>query len=164
MKHPSALVATALLFLVCCGCGNSSSVPLGTVSGQVTLDGKPLPNVSVTFIPVVSAASAPAGSGGGSSSGITDASGNYELNYQADGSQGATIGKHKVSVTTVRQAPAATAQMSSDSPEYAQQASGGGDYSKQWTEPIPEQYNSKTTLEHEVKSGSNTIDLELKSS
>jgi hypothetical protein len=157
MNRLSAILVPVLLLVVSLGCDQSGSVPLGTVKGQVTLDGKPMPNVSVTFIPAGE-------QGGATSMGRTDASGNYELIY-VDGKKGALIGKHKVSVTTVRDDPAAAAQMSSDSPEYAQQASGAsGDYSKQWVDPIPAKYNSPTTLEHEVKSGSNTINLELKSS
>jgi len=150
-----ALACVAMAGLSLAGC-DAGGPPMGQVTGLVTLDGKPLPNAAVTFAPV---------DGGGPSSGITDASGNYELNAQDR--KGALIGKHKVSVTSVvMNQSAVDPNMSSSSPEYAKQAQGGGagEYNIKQTEPIPAKYNEKSELEYEVKSGSNKIDLELKSS
>lgn len=151
----AAATALSVICLAALGCDGGGS--RGRVTGKVTLDGKPLPNAAVTFMPAE----------GGASSGVTDAEGNYELGH-FDG-KGAVIGKHKVAVTTVQQASAAAApSLSADSPEYAKQASGGSsaDYAnaKKFVEPIPEKYNVKTELEHEVKSGSQVINLDLKSS
>lgn len=153
----SKLLTGTALIVACfalAGCGEGGP-PLGTVTGQVTLDGKPAPNVAVTFMPV---------EGGGSASGITDANGNYELNHTTR--KGAPIGKHKVAVTTVQQSQSTVdmSQIPSDSPEYAKAMAEGGSYNVQFTEPIPEKYNKKTELEHEVKSGKNVINLELKTS
>jgi hypothetical protein len=127
---------------------------LGTVTGTVSMDGKPLANTAVTFIPQ---------GGGGTASGITDASGKYELNYLDR--KGALIGKHKVALTTVQQPSESNmANIPSDSPEYAKQAAAGAsEYNKVFTEPIPAKYNKQTTLEEEVKAGSNEINFELTS-
>ena len=148
------LLAACLLAVVSLGCGPRGP-SLGQVTGTVTLDGKPLPGVSVTFMP----------ESGGVASGITDASGKYEITH-SDG-KGAPVGKNKVAVKTMN-APAAAvdiSQLPSDSPEYAKMmASGGADYAKTVTEPIPEKYNAKTELQFDVKSGSQVIDLPLKSS
>jgi len=147
--------ASCVLCFIGSGCGESGPA-LGKVTGKVTLDGKPQANVAVTFMPTA---------GGGAASGITDASGNYELSHT--GGKGAPVGKNKVAVTTVQQSKATVdmSQIPSDSPEYAKMASGkNADYNVKFTEPIPEKYNVKTELEFDIKSGSQVINLDLKSS
>jgi hypothetical protein len=118
------------------------------------MDGKPLPNVAVTFMP--------AGEGG-TASGKTDANGKYELSH-ANG-KGAPVGKNKVSVTTVQQTEAAVdmSQIPSDSPEYAKSMGASQNYNVTFTETIPAKYNVKTELQFDVKSGSQVIDLKLES-
>lgn len=54
------------------GCGGGPSYPHATIHGSVTLDGKPIENGKITYIPL---ASAGAGSGGSA----TIAGGKYEL-------------------------------------------------------------------------------------
>jgi hypothetical protein len=159
MNRAIAVLGT-LLCLVCVGCGESGP-PLGSVEGTVSMDGKPLPNVLVTFSPTAE--------GGAPSTGVTDGEGHYVLLYTDR--RGALVGKHKVSVTTIKQAPAAAASLTSisaDSPEYAKQAAGGtpADYAAaaaENKEPIPARYNSQSQLEEVVESGSNTIDIKLTS-
>jgi hypothetical protein len=150
-----ALVSVGLMAAFVLGCGPTGP-SLGRVTGKVTLDDKPLTNVAVTFMPTGE---------GGSASGVTDANGNYELNH-ANG-KGAPVGKCKVAVTTVQKAQSTVdmSQIPSDSPEYAKalEASQSG-YNVTFKEPIPEKYNVKTELQYDVKSGTQTIDLKLKSS
>ncbi len=71
----SPLVASAVIALgglLLAGCGPSSDVPkLAPVHGVVTMDGKPLANATVRFIP----------ESGRPSVGVTDEQGRYELNY-----------------------------------------------------------------------------------
>lgn len=82
--------AAVTAWAISCWTGCSSSGPeLGTVSGTVTLDGQPLPDATVTFMPET----------GRSSSGRTDPEGKYELNYTFDRA-GAVVGKHIVRITT----------------------------------------------------------------
>lgn len=78
------------LFLVGCGHDGPSVVP---VSGTVTLDGKPLADVSLSFVPrSPSESSLTAGPG---SLGKTDAEGRFRLST-VDGRDGAVVGNHIV--------------------------------------------------------------------
>ncbi len=81
----------ALLLTVVAGCnkGGSDAPPLVPVSGTVTLDGKPLANASVTFLPVSSTR------GGRSPYGFTGPDGRYELMYDNE-HKGAPEGQFEV--------------------------------------------------------------------
>jgi hypothetical protein len=127
---------------------------MGEVTGQVTMDGKPLPNAMVIFVPK---------EGGATATGVTDANGNYKL-ISLDRT-GALIGSHTVSITTVKKAEEAPPEVSSDSAEYAKQAMArASDYNDAVVrEPIPARYNSKSELVKGVEKGSNVINFELKS-
>ncbi|QDV51307.1 carboxypeptidase-like regulatory domain-containing protein [Gimesia fumaroli] len=74
--------------LAACGGGSSDAPDLGQVSGTITMDGAPLADANVTFMP----------EGVRSSSATTDSAGKYELIYIRD-EKGAAIGKHKVVVS-----------------------------------------------------------------
>jgi hypothetical protein len=154
MNRTLALTVAALASIFTLGCGPTGP-GLGRVTGQVTLDGKPLPNVAVTFMPTGE---------GGTASGVTDANGKYELTHASG--KGAPVGKNMVAVTTVQKAQSTVdfSQIPSDSPEYAKAvADAQSGYNVVIKEPIPEKYNSKTVLQFDVKSGSQVINLELKS-
>lgn len=147
-----AAVACCLVAMLVVGCGPKGP-ELASVTGKVTLDGTPVTNGLVTFVPV---------GGGRPATGKTDANGQYTL-VGVDG-KGALLGQHRVTVTTVKEAAAVT-EMRSDSPEYAKQAMPDpSDYdTAKVVEPIPARYNANSELTFEVKAGSNVIDLELKS-
>ncbi len=97
--------ASALLLIgaVLSGCGGGSSGPeyadqLVTASGVVTSGGAPLADATVTYIP--------AGAGGVSASGVTDAEGRYRLytavpGASAEDSLGAVAGNYKVTVSRI---------------------------------------------------------------
>lgn len=70
----------------CSGGGDAPN--LGRVTGKVTLDGTPLSDASVTFLPEKVRAS----------SATTDSDGKYELIYIRE-EQGAAIGQHKVFIS-----------------------------------------------------------------
>lgn len=74
---------TALL----CGCGRQSLLP---VTAVVKLDGRPLSNVLVTFVPMSSDEATPF-----RSMGATDANGQAKLQAES-GESGAVTGKHRV--------------------------------------------------------------------
>jgi hypothetical protein len=115
------------------GCGGPANV--GKVSGTVTLDGQPLPDATVTFSPVKE---------GSSALGKTDSSGYYSLRYTG-GASGAEIGENKVMISTYD-----AGDPDSDPPR------------PEVKERVPPEYNVKTKLKADVKSGSNTFDWELK--
>lgn len=81
----SALVVTSFV-----GCGPGGPDIAG-VEGTVTMDGQPLANATVVFVPEV---------GGRPSGSSTDESGHYELNF-SEGRQGAIPGKNKVMISTL---------------------------------------------------------------
>jgi hypothetical protein len=126
------LLCTPLLFAVAAfaGCGSGK---LGTVTGTVTADGKPLANAMVTFSPE------PAGR---ASSGLTNESGEYRLSYTRD-EAGAVIGPHTVRISTA---------VSTDDE---------GDYGKTPRETLPAKYNVGSELKRDVKAGKNVFDFEL---
>lgn len=119
-----------------CGCSGEDGPEMGNVYGTVRLDGKPLPNASLVFVP----------DGGSPSMGVTDADGQYELQYSSS-KNGATVGRHMVRISTYR--------------------SGGEDDDGNEIPPAPEkvpaQYNVNSTLVKDVKPGSNEINFVLES-
>lgn len=154
-RYSRALAAglCSLALIAVAGC--DSGPPTGDVTGTVTMDGKPLTNAIVSFVPQ---------GGGQTAIGKTDSSGKYEL-YRR-GERGALIGSHTIVITTVQEPAAAAPSISSDSDEYLKQAAGGNpsDYNQAIVkEPIPARYNKQSTLVMEVAAGENTIDLELTS-
>jgi hypothetical protein len=136
------LVNTILLlaFAAVTGCGESP-LKTGDVSGTVTIDGRPLNEVSVLFTPDGPDMSGPP------SGAITDDAGRYTLNYsqrQGSSSQsgtGAMIGWHKVTLDDFKM-------------------------KNEMLPPpgrVPAIYTdlASTPLRVEVKEGSQTIDLKL---
>jgi len=85
-NHFSQILFVALFIP---GCSQSTAPPLGTVSGLVKLDGKPLEKATIMFQP----------ESGRPSRGETDRSGRYQLNYTRE-SRGALPGLHTVNIRT----------------------------------------------------------------
>ena len=128
----TALGTVAVLWLATlAGCGGNAD--LGTVAGVVTLDGQPLANATVEFVP------ADGGEERSSYDGTTDASGRYELYFSAS-QKGATPGAY-----TVRIWP----PDSDDEPAPAPK--------------LPPQYSTRSELTATVEVGSNSIDFPLDS-
>lgn len=130
-----------VLSFSCVGCvGGSGDLSTGSVSGKVTRNGQPVSSGSVMFSPVSSADKKQPGKPG---AGDVGTDGSYTLTTYRQG-DGAVIGKHRVTY-----APPALeldeAQHKEDSPPPKNPFEGF----------IPK------TQEVEVKSGSNTIDIEL---
>ena len=70
---------------------------LGEVEGTVTLDGAPLPDVEVVFVPDPAR-----GNAGNNATALTDARGHYRLRSPKEGRDGAAVGAHRVVVTDLR--------------------------------------------------------------
>jgi hypothetical protein len=114
----------------------SKGPPLERVTGQVTLDGKPVPLATVEFIP----------ENGRPSQAVTDAEGRYELLYTLDRA-GSLVGKHKVRISTWRQ------------PEIDEQ-----ERVTLHPETLPARYNYESELTYEVQPDQENIaDFALKS-
>ena len=115
------------------GCGGRDD--LGTVSGRITLDGEPLPNAFVQFVPQESE--------GGTGNGRTDASGEYSLMYSRT-VKGAALGKNIVRITT-----------------HDILDEGGKQINV--PEKVPTKYNSRSELTATVEPGRNTFNFDLNS-
>src|SRR5262245_63405755 len=85
-----------LLLVALCGC-NRQPYAVGKISGRVTLDGKPLPKASITFVPMATKENiAP----GPTATALTDADGRYTLSVDKD-TPGAVVGTCRIFVTTM---------------------------------------------------------------
>lgn len=157
MRLSCTLAILPLIATLFVGCG-SRGPALYSVTGKVTLDGQPVPNVNVAFFP--SDAKLP------SSGGVTNSAGVYKLT-SSQGMAGAVAAKHKVSVYG-GQASGTTEP--SARPEGMYKVGGPKDARSKSVapkneSPVPERYSSadKSSLEREVAAKSNVIDLELSS-
>jgi len=128
------LLTAAIAIVGLVGCNPEKLPRLGRVTGTVTMDGQPLPDASVLF--------EGANAGEPPSMGKTDAAGKYEL-YYSRGHKGATIGDHKVIISTYQ--------------------AGDDDNPKGVRQTVPSKYNAKSELTGAVKRGQNKLDFELKS-
>jgi hypothetical protein len=88
-KHGLMTVTAMLVLAASVGCGSRKLPELAPVTGKVTLDGDPLPQLRVSFYPQ---------SGGRPGTGVTDVEGKYELVYTA-GEKGTKLGPSRVEVT-----------------------------------------------------------------
>jgi hypothetical protein len=140
---PRAGLVCVVLALPLAGCGGAS-LKTAPVSGRVMLDGRPLAQATVTFVPV-------AGAGDKeplpSSVGTTGEGGRYSLVLNSGGkTNGAVLGKHTVVIILGAQGGAA--------------ADARPTFHKQ----LPQRYNRKTELKCEVPPGGrDDADFDLKS-
>jgi hypothetical protein len=84
------LTGGALLTLLC-GCGSNGKV--APVSGVVTLNGKPIADVAVTFQPIAAEGTNVVGL---SAFGVTGKDGRYTVKLYGTETRGATVGKNQV--------------------------------------------------------------------
>jgi hypothetical protein len=125
-----------LLVAVLAGCG-AGGPEIAYVTGKVTMDGKPLPNATVVFVPENGR---PAGA-------TTNEEGEYVLNF-AQGRKGAIPGESVIRIMTFRDA---------DQDENGQTIPGS-------PETVPAQYNTESTLTFNVEPGKeNVANFDLKS-
>ena len=87
-------LAAVLSLITIAGCGSSDS-GLGQVTGVLTMDGQPVENGSIEFIPE---------SGGRPSLALTDAEGRYEV-YYLPNVPGALTGKHRIRFEVAKAKP-----------------------------------------------------------
>jgi hypothetical protein len=89
------LVLALLAFPLCFGCTRGDAPKTAPVKGTVTMQGKPLPHVGVTFLPTGK---------GPTASGNTNDQGEFTLMTSRPG-DGAVIGTHKVAVGSADEGP-----------------------------------------------------------
>jgi hypothetical protein len=120
------------------GCGDAGAAPTVEVNGVITYQGKPVPNVNVTFTPTT----------GRPATGTTNESGEFTLSTFGEG-DGAVPGTHTVTLSTTEIPPMP------GTPEAEQAAAA--------TPPFPAKYSSPTTSDQkvEVKEGTNDLKIEL---
>ncbi len=136
--------------IVVAGCSEARdpSLPdLTPVSGMITLDGKPLANTTISFVPT-------GGTRGTSAGGATTPDGKYTLSSIHNG-KGAAEGDFKVIISKLKRKDGSDFPL--DSPEGPMDA--GAD------ESLPPEYSDpeKTKLTATVPAGGGTIDFPLKS-
>lgn len=130
-RGAAALGLIAFLFLTASGCGGRDD--LGNVSGKVTLDGQPIENAVLRFVP----------RGEGSVAvGRTDADGEYYLMFSLE-VKGASLGENVVRIST----------HDIDVDENGNEVS--------IPERIPAKYNDDSELVVTVEPGNNRHDFEL---
>ncbi len=147
-------VAAALsaLLLSLPGClGPNDQPELGEVSGNITLDGKPVSGVVVLFQP----------DNGRPARAVTDAEGKYELKYIRD-TMGTKIGHNRVEIAPDEEGEneEPIESTTQDGEPVALQPLKPG---KSGKPVIPARYNTQSELEADVKPGENTFNFDLKS-
>ncbi|MEO1990508.1 MAG: carboxypeptidase-like regulatory domain-containing protein [Pirellulales bacterium] len=144
-KSLAWICAVIVITTVLAGCG-SKGPSVYSVTGTVTVDGTPLPNVQVAFLPTESNRQA--------SLGVTDASGKFDLTYGSSDRKGAEPGSYKVVLT----------QLSNETEEEAMaRYSGSGAPEAEQKQSFPTEYASpeQTPKQVEVSATSNVIDIAI---
>lgn len=141
-----AFLALAAMVATTVGCGD----PTSTVTGTITMDGSPAPNLVVAFVPK---------SGGSPNAATTDASGTYTLV--------ASPGSYKVSISSQKMdEPSAEAVSEDDAPYDEASGSGAEGYEDlargenykdagQFKETVPAKYNKNSELTADLVAGEN---------
>lgn len=139
-RFPITLGACLSLFMVATGCGGGSGPARAPVSGTITFDGAPLAQGTITFVP--------AGEG-------TAASGEIENGqFSISAEKGPSPGRCRVEVVSFQETGKKVPGISDD-------ATG---VTAETRQVIPEQFNTKSTLEEQVAAdGDNVFELSLTS-
>ena len=143
-SHVRTAVLTCLGVMAVAGCGRKP--PLAEVEGTVRLDGRPLADVLVCFLPEPDK-----GASGPRSVAVSDADGHYRLRCD-DQRDGAVLGWHRV--------------FFEDMTLYlASRQDGAGGARPALVSRLPPRYTTGTwtPFSFEVKAGAQVIDLDLKS-
>ena len=128
-----ALVGGGVLLLIGCGQGPSSRA---SVAGKVTVDGKPLEEGSIVFVPTDGTT--------GPTAGGRIRNGNYTIGNK----KGPVVGTARVEIRAVRE----TGRISTFGFDAGQ---------KERVQYIPARYNEDSQLRADLKRGRNSLDFEL---
>ena len=125
------LLVIAAIVLLTTGC--SEGLPRAEVHGKVTLDGKPIPQGDIRFVPT---------SGPVWSAKITDG------NYTTAGTKGAPVGKLRVEIQAFRTPPNFPSSLPAD-------GSADGVPMEQY---LPAKFNLESKLEMTIEPGATTVE------
>ncbi len=145
----AALISASCLFVTGCGPQGAdySMVDLVNVGGNVTLDDKPLANAVVTFEDPTDDTF---------SYGLTDANGNYQLQFDSDMS-GVKVGKKVVRISTTKKI------LGLNSKPGQEQDTGEAGEPKKTGELVPAKYNKQSELNADVTKSTTKFDFKLSS-
>jgi hypothetical protein len=153
-----ALVMAVLVPLTGCRANH----PYGEVEGMVTLEGQPLANVEVVFLP-----DPEKGNTGRRSVALTDAQGRYQLASDA-GQEGAPVGFHRVCINDLLAGPpgvAVPAPLVEQGAKPAGAPNPAAQPPKESRSRFPPDYGSSVSTPFraiQIKPGSQRIDLDVK--
>lgn len=163
LNYGLLLLGLAACALGMTGCpGGVAVLDTEYVKGVVTLDGKPVPEATVMFVPVTEGQ-------GTSATGRTDASGAYQLTAANTGGAAATAeagtlpGEYYVGVIkSVTETPMSEEEAHEKGVKYVAPSPGAA---PKMTHVVPQKYNNprESGLKVTVQEGSNDIPLELTS-
>ncbi len=148
---PRLLVAALAGLAVCAAAGCEKKLPaVVPCEGVVTLDGKPLPLASVTFMPMLDNFGAES-----NSTAVTDAEGRFALTCLFNQRPGAVVALHTVMV--------AESELTDEMRNTQDSRAFDALVAKRGNRPIPPEYGAfgRTPLKVEVKQGVGPIKLEL---
>lgn len=160
--HPTHLdklslrsAATAAILAIVAGCSEADRASIaGTVplSGTVKLDGQPLANATLTFVPASGATEVDAGA-------ETDETGRYEIKSDGGRAEGAKPGSYRVVVSRLVRPDGTVAQLTPDKSPMELMVT------EQAKETVPAKYSDfmRTTLQAQVPEQGGTQDFELTS-
>jgi hypothetical protein len=146
-RHLHASIGLSLLIALS-GCGGSADLPeIARVTGTVTRNGKPVPNLMVNFMPEA----------GRPSWGKTDENGHYEMVYDED-NKGVKVGRGKIYVLSSQ----VTIDAGSSKKSKAALAEGSG-ISPADMRVILQKYGREDTtpLTYEIKKDPDVIEIKL---
>lgn len=131
------LGAAILGFLIGCGDSNRASV-----SGSITLDGKPLAIGVISFVPT------------GETKGPTAGSTIVDGRYQIIADKGVVVGANRISISSKQKTGFKINR-------FGPPGSSTAGMVDELADVVPSQYNVKTTLVRDIKSGTNEFNFEL---
>jgi hypothetical protein len=150
----AAVVAVGLAAVVGC-----TGREFAEVEGRVTLDGQPLANVQVVFLP-----DPDRGNRGNNASAYTDADGRYQLNTPRDNQVGTVVGPHRVVIHDLLQVVAPGGPGIAPSAPGATNAMASAPGTKPRRFPLKYGDAADTPFKDvDVKPGKQTFDFDLKS-
>jgi len=150
MFRSIACFFSLLLVVVLIGCGSGGGLKVEYVEGVITMDGEPLPETSVTFVPTSDGPTVE------TAMGMTNDRGVYKLSsMNGKPLAGAVAGEYKVLVSKIH------AESLSEGLEYG--TSMGYTVPYKQTHLLPNVYRNmeQTPFSATVKKGRNKIDFEL---